>query len=59
MLEMQTPLLSSLIGHLLSSDPSHNKQKAEYSNITEHNGDVLWDKEDVAFELGVPSLHFF
>ena len=48
-LEIQAPLLWSLIGHLLFSDPSRDKRRAEYSmgeNITEHNGDVPWDKED-------------
>ena len=58
-LEMQAPLLWSLVGYLLSSDPSFNKQKAKYSNITEHNGDVLWEKEDVAFELGGTKPTFF
>lgn len=49
-LESQAPLLWSLIGSLLSSDPSHDKRRAEYvmgENITEHHNEhVPWDEED-------------
>ena len=47
-LEKHAPLLWSLLGHLLSSDPSREKQRAEYAmgDIPPNHRDASWDEED-------------
>jgi len=47
-LKIWAPLLWSLLGHLLSSDPSRERHRAEYVMNGNPNSvvNILWDEED-------------